>query len=66
VPAGDGSFVTLELPDDTVVNDTLDPWAGIEDELTDQDDPWADLAAEAGSTSGGDTDPAAEAKPDRR
>lgn len=44
VPAGDGSFLTLELPDDQVHDD--DPWAGIEDELTDEDDPWADYAAE--------------------
>ena len=43
VPAGDGSFVTLELPEDPP---TDDPWAGIEEELTD-DDPWADYAAAA-------------------
>ena len=49
VPAGDGSFVTLELPDDTLLDETLtdDPWAGIEQELADPDDPWADYAAEA-------------------
>jgi len=71
VPAGDGSFVTLELPDDALpvealADDPLDPWAGIEDELTDQDDPWADYAAETTTASGGEGDPAAEAKPDRR
>lgn len=56
VPAGDGSFVTLELPDEVLPEDPLhdDPWAGIEDELTDQDDPWADYAAEADTASGGD------------
>src|SRR6186713_1611504 len=49
VPAGDGSFVTLELPDDALTDDPLtdDPWAGIEQELADPDDPWADYAAEA-------------------
>ena len=66
VPAGDGSFVTLELPDDTVVDDPLDPWAGIEDELTDSDDPWADLAAETATPSGEESDPAAAPKPEGR
>jgi len=55
VPAGDGSFVTLELPEDPP---TDDPWAGIEEELTD-DDPWADYAAEA-ETSGAGPSPAAD------
>jgi len=49
VPAGDGSFVTLELPEDPP---TDDPWAGIEEELTD-DDPWADYAAEAETSAAG-------------
>ena len=71
VPAGDGSFVTLELPDDVLpdaalADDPLDPWAGIEDELTDQDDPWADYAAETATTSGGEGDTAAESKPEGR
>ena len=71
VPAGDGSFVTLELPDDVLpdaalADDPLDPWAGIEDELTDQDDPWADFAAETPTASDGDGDPAAESKPEGR
>src|SRR6187455_2036429 len=54
VPAGDGSFVTLELPDDALPEDLAadDPWAGIEDELAD-DDPWADYASEADSPSAG-------------
>ena len=49
VPAPDGSFVTLELPDDSLLDLPLsdDPWAGIEQELADPDDPWADYAAEA-------------------
>jgi hypothetical protein len=67
VPTGDGSFVTLELPDDALPEDppSDDPWAGIEDELTDLDDPWADYAAEAGSAaSGSEGDPAAESKPE--
>ena len=71
VAAGDGSFVTLELPDDALpvealADDPLDPWAGIEDELTDQDDPWADYAAETATTSGGEGDTAAESKPEGR
>jgi len=49
VPAGDGSFVTLELPEDPPPDD---PWAGIEEELTD-DDPWADYAAEAETSAAG-------------
>jgi hypothetical protein len=53
VPAGDGSYLTLELPDEL---ETDDPWAGIEDELTD-DDPWADYATDAASESAGDGDP---------
>jgi hypothetical protein len=43
IPSGDGSFLTLELPEEL---DGDDPWAGIEEELTD-DDPWAEFAAEA-------------------
>jgi hypothetical protein len=49
VPAGDGSYVTLELPDDLAHDD---PWAGIEDELAD-DDPWADYVPEAEATPDG-------------
>jgi hypothetical protein len=45
VPAGDGSFLTLELAEELEQDD---PWAGIEDELDDEDDPWADFAAETG------------------
>jgi hypothetical protein len=50
VPAGDGSFLTLELPD--VMAEPDDPWAGYEDlleadEADEDEDPWADLAAEA-------------------
>jgi hypothetical protein len=47
VPAGDGSFVTLELPD--AIAEPDDPWAGYEDLLEDEDeeDPWADLATDA-------------------
>ena len=66
VPAGDGSFVTLEMPDDAVPDDPLDPWAGIEDELADQEDPWAEFAAETATASGRDGDPAAESKPEGR
>ena len=48
VPAGDGSFMTLELPDTVAEPD--DPWAGYEDLLeadeAAEEDPWADLAAE--------------------
>ena len=71
VPAGDGSFVTLELPEDVLPDgalpdDPLDPWAGIEDELTDSDDPWADLAAETATPSGEESDPAAAPKPEGR
>ncbi len=47
VPAGDGSFLTLELPDDVTEPD--DPWAGYEDLLeaeSEDEDPWADLATE--------------------
>jgi hypothetical protein len=47
VPAGDGSFLTLELTEELEPDD---PWAGIEDELDDEDDPWADFAAEAADT----------------
>ena len=68
VAAGDGSFVTLELPDEALPEDLLsdDPWAGIEQELADPDDPWADYAAEAETASGGDDDPAAEPPRERR
>jgi hypothetical protein len=50
LPAGDGSFVTLELPDDLVVEPD-DPWAGYEDLLeadgaVEDEDPWADVATE--------------------
>ena len=41
VPGAEGELVTLELPDSV---DLEDPWAGIEDELSDEDDPWADYA----------------------
>jgi len=58
VPAGDGSFVTLELPEDPP---TDDPWAGIEEELTD-DDPWADYAAEAETSAAGPSPAADEAE----
>jgi hypothetical protein len=54
VAAGDGSYLSLELPDDV---ETDDPWAGIENELTDDDDPWADYAPEADPTSAGGNDP---------
>ena len=52
VPAGDGSYVTLELPDD-VVAEPDDPWAGYEDLVeaeaeAEDEDPWADLVAELG------------------
>jgi hypothetical protein len=57
LPAGDGSFVTLELPEDLAEPGDLaepeNPWAGYEDLLEAEDgegaeeDPWADLAAEA-------------------
>ena len=63
VPAGDGSYLTLELPDDPV-HDV--PWAGIEDELGDEDDPWADYAREAASNSGGTDDPPTDPKRNRR
>ena len=63
--------MTPELPDDVLpdaalADDPLDPWAGIEDELTDQDDPWADYAAETATASGSDGEPAAKAKADPR
>ena len=58
VPAGDGSFVTLELPEDPPADD---PWAGIEEELTD-DDPWADYAAEAETSAAGPSPAADEAE----
>ena len=63
VPAGDGSYLTLELPDEVEPDD---PWAGIEDELTDEDDPWADYAAEADPATAGERDAARDAKGDRR
>ena len=44
IPGADGELLTLELPEGLEVDD---PWAGIEDELSDDDDPWADYAAEA-------------------
>ena len=50
VPAGDGSFLTLELPD--AIAEPDDPWAGYEDLLEaeeQEEDPWADLAADAAS-----------------
>ena len=43
IPGPDGELLTLELPEGLEVDD---PWAGIEDEVTDEDDPWADYAAE--------------------
>jgi hypothetical protein len=49
----DGEALTLELAEELVVDD---PWAGIEEELTDPDDPWADFVPDAGS--------AEQAKPD--
>jgi hypothetical protein len=42
VAGADGEFLTLKMPDGLDV----DPWAGIEDELSDEDDPWADYAGE--------------------
>lgn len=50
-PAGDGSFVTLALPDDPA--DLDDPWAGYEDPLAGEDeDPWGDYATEAADGEG--------------
>jgi len=43
IPGPDGELLTLELPEGLEVDD---PWAGIEDEVADEDDPWADYAAE--------------------
>ena len=64
IAAGDGSFLTLELPDELEADD---PWAGIEDELTDEDDPWADYAAgEADAGASGERGPTPQAKRDRR
>jgi hypothetical protein len=45
VPGPDGELLTLKLPEGLEVDD---PWAGIEDELADEDDPWADYAPETG------------------
>jgi hypothetical protein len=53
IPAADGELLTLELP---AAADLDDPWAGIEEELA-EDDPWAEYAAEAPA----ETAPAAEA-----
>jgi hypothetical protein len=58
VPAAEGSYLTLDLPDDHP-DEPDDPWAGYEDLLAAEDeeeDPWADLAAEADA---GDDDPKA-------
>ena len=66
VPAGDGSLVTLELPDEALPDEALtddpSPWAGIEEELADPDDPWADYAAETAGLRRRER-PAAEASP---
>ena len=43
IPGPDGELLTLELPEGLEVDD---PWAGIENEVADEDDPWADYAAE--------------------
>lgn len=45
IAGADGEPLTLELPEEL---DLEDPWAGIEDELADEDDPWAEYAAEVG------------------
>ena len=68
VAAGDGSLVTLEVPDDVLPEDPLqdDPWAGIENELADDDDPWADYAAEEDTGAGGEREEPLRAKGDRR
>ena len=36
IPGPDGELLTLELPEGLEVDD---PWAGIEDEVADEDDP---------------------------
>ena len=59
IAAGDGSYLSLELPEDADTGadtDADDPWAGIEDELGDEEDPWAEYAAEAETTSAGGKD----------
>jgi hypothetical protein len=61
LPAGDGSFLTLELPEDLAEPDN--PWAGYEDLLeaeaeTEDEDPWADLAADVAPSAGTSAPPA--------
>ena len=51
VAGADGDMLTLRLPEEL---DLDDPWAGIEDELTDEDDPWADVAAASDVEDGGE------------
>ena len=66
LPSGDGSFLTLDLPDDIVLDEELaepdNPWAGYEDLLEAEEaeeDPWADLAVElANDPAGAGADPA--------
>jgi len=59
LPVAEVDLLTLDLPEEL---DLDDPWAGIEEELTDEDDPWADYAAEAAADpDGGATKPASEA-----
>lgn len=41
IAGADGELLTLELPE---ALDLEDPWAGIENELAEDDDPWADYA----------------------
>ena len=72
VAAGDGSFLTLELPDEVLIDDPLitdpladDPWAGIEDELTDDDDPWADYVPDGEAAAGEERDAPPSAKGER-
>ena len=56
IAGADGEPLTLELPEELVVDD---PWAGIEEELSDEDDPWADYGRDASSPApGGAHDPA--------
>ncbi|HEX5826677.1 MAG TPA: hypothetical protein VFY23_04095 [Candidatus Limnocylindrales bacterium] len=50
IAGADGEPLTLELPDELELDD---PWAGIEDELADDDDPWAEYAAEASAGADG-------------
>jgi len=66
VAAGDGTYLTLELPEEL---DGDDPWAGIEEELAEEEDPWADYSAEADTTTAGaavQREASSRPKPDRR